>query len=102
MNQVIHIQVVPRSKNNSVEKFGDGFKVRITAPPVEGKANKALIEVWNQVKKFDRLCGLMINNSAAKLPSNPAGLKNSCPLHRAKNLYFLKRGALEPGLQALL
>lgn len=36
---------MPNAKKNAVKKFGNGFKVYLTAPPVEGKANKMLIKV---------------------------------------------------------
>jgi hypothetical protein len=38
------MQVVPRaSRNEIVRVHGDALKVRLTAPPVEGKANGVLI-----------------------------------------------------------
>jgi len=38
------VHVVPRaSKNEIAGRMGDAIKVRLTAPPVEGQANKALI-----------------------------------------------------------
>ena len=42
---IIRVKVLPRtSKNQIVGKEGGVFKVKLTAPPVEGKANKALIQ----------------------------------------------------------
>lgn len=43
---VIQIQVAPRSSRIAIEALGVlHFKVRLTAPPVEGSANRQLIEV---------------------------------------------------------
>lgn len=40
----IKIKLLPRSsKNEIVGKEGDVYKVKVTAPPVDGKANSALI-----------------------------------------------------------
>jgi len=38
------IRVIPKAKQNKIVKEGDRYKVYLTAPAVEGKANKALIE----------------------------------------------------------
>ncbi len=43
---IIHIKVEPRSSRSGiVGPYGDGLKVRLTSPPVEGRANEELIEV---------------------------------------------------------
>jgi len=41
---LLNVRVVPKAKQNKIVKEGDRYKVYLTAPPVEGKANKALIE----------------------------------------------------------
>lgn len=39
------VKVQPRaSKNQLAGKMGDAIKIRITAPPVDGEANKGVIE----------------------------------------------------------
>ena len=45
------VRVTPRArKNEIVEILGDGtVKIRLTAPPVEGKANKALIAFLSDI-----------------------------------------------------
>ena len=44
MESTIKIKVLPRSSRNGfVGKEGDVYKAKITAPPVEGSANKALV-----------------------------------------------------------
>jgi len=38
------VKVVPRARKNQIAGMaGDAFKIRLNAPPVEGKANDALI-----------------------------------------------------------
>jgi uncharacterized protein len=39
------IRVIPRAKQNKVVEEEGRVKVYLTAPPVEGRANQALIEV---------------------------------------------------------
>ena len=42
---VVRIKVLPRSSSNQIVGIEEGvFKVKLTAPPLEGKANKALKE----------------------------------------------------------
>lgn len=42
----IYVKAVPRSSKNSVEKMADGsFKVKLTAPPVDGEANEMLVRL---------------------------------------------------------
>jgi len=45
------IRVTPRARRNEVaEVLNDGtIRIRLTAPPVEGKANKALIQFLSQI-----------------------------------------------------
>ncbi len=39
----ISVRVTPRSSKNTVEWTSGGLQVRLTAPPVDGAANEALI-----------------------------------------------------------
>lgn len=40
------IKVIPRSSRNEVQEISpDQLKVKLTTPPIDGKANEALIEV---------------------------------------------------------
>ncbi|MFA4872060.1 MAG: DUF167 domain-containing protein [Patescibacteria group bacterium] len=48
MRQIL-VEVKPNSAKNQIEKISDSvYKVKLTAPPQEGKANKLLIELLSQ------------------------------------------------------
>ncbi len=41
----LRVHVVPRSRKTEISgRYGQAVKIRLTAPPVQGKANEALIE----------------------------------------------------------
>jgi len=54
---IIKVKVEPRSSRSCiVGPYGDGIKVKLTSPPVEGRANKELIELLASaygIKKAD-------------------------------------------------
>jgi uncharacterized protein (TIGR00251 family) len=53
------IAVVPRSSQNRIESLADGgWRVRITAPPVDGAANDALLKFMSTILDVprSRLC----------------------------------------------
>jgi uncharacterized protein (TIGR00251 family) len=42
----LNVKVVPGAKRDRVVgRYGDGVKVQVSAPPEDGKANKAVVEV---------------------------------------------------------
>jgi uncharacterized protein (TIGR00251 family) len=41
----ISVRVIPRSSKNEITWEGDALKVRLTAPPVDGAANEALLKL---------------------------------------------------------
>lgn len=53
LNTILLIRVTPRAKDNSVSEVQlDGtIKIRLTAPPVDGKANRALVQFLASVLK---------------------------------------------------
>ena len=44
----IHVRVIPRSRKNMLEWSEDGLKAHLTAPPVNGAANAALVALLAQ------------------------------------------------------
>lgn len=52
---VLNIKVIPRAKTSRVQELGANcLKVRLAAPPVNGKANKELIEILSEYYKVKR------------------------------------------------
>lgn len=54
--KIIEVRVIPNAKKNDVSVEDEKIKVYVKAPPVGGKANKAVIEVladFFKVKKSD-------------------------------------------------
>lgn len=50
-NFIVTVKIVPNSSRNEVVKEDEFIKIKITAPPIENKANKLLIEFLS--KKLD-------------------------------------------------
>ena len=43
---VLRVRVIPRARSNALTRDGAGtLRARLTAPPVEGAANRALVEL---------------------------------------------------------
>jgi uncharacterized protein (TIGR00251 family) len=46
MSAMLQVKVVPGARRDEVAgKYGEGIKVRVSAPPEAGKANAAVVEV---------------------------------------------------------
>lgn len=54
---LLQVRVTPRSSRNRVDGLHDGaLKIRLNAPPVEGKANEALLEFLAECLELPRRC----------------------------------------------
>jgi len=52
---LLPVRVVPRASKNEIRGVhGDALKVRLQAPPVEGKANQALIRFLSETLDISR------------------------------------------------
>ena len=51
---LINIRISPNASKNEFIRNGDEIKVKITAPPVDGKANKALVEFLSKSFKVPK------------------------------------------------
>jgi uncharacterized protein (TIGR00251 family) len=52
---LLSIYVQPKSHRNAIVGLhGDAVKLRLTAPPIDGKANKAVIAFWAKFLKIPK------------------------------------------------
>lgn len=64
----IYIKVSPRSSRNEVVKISEGeYKVKLTAPPVDGAANEALIKLLSQHFKVSKSSIKIVGGKTAKI-----------------------------------
>ncbi len=49
---ILRLKIVPNSSKNDIIWENDGLKIKITAQPIENKANKALIEFISKKLKI--------------------------------------------------
>ena len=49
---IVRIKIIPNSSKNELVVENEGLKVKITAQPIENKANKALIEFFSKQLKI--------------------------------------------------
>jgi len=64
----IYIKVTPRSSKNEVVKISEGeYKVKITAPPVDGAANEMLIKLLSQHFKVSKSMINIVGGKTAKI-----------------------------------
>lgn len=50
----IEIKVIPKAKRNSIDFDATPIKVHLTAPPIEGKANQALVDFLSEYYKITK------------------------------------------------
>ena len=51
---LITVRVSPNSKKNEIIKTTDGIKIKIASQPVDGKANKSVIEFLSKLFKVPK------------------------------------------------
>ena len=51
---IIQLKISPNASKNAIVKDESGIKIKLTAQPIEGKANKALIEFLSKQFKIPK------------------------------------------------
>ena len=63
---IAHIKNSPNSKKNEIINEGDFTKIKITAQPIDGKANKALIEFLSKNFKIPKTSIKILKGETSK------------------------------------
>ena len=63
----ISVRVIPRSRKNEVSWEGETLKVRLTAPPVDGAANEALITLLADRLKLPKRALHIVQGATSRL-----------------------------------
>lgn len=62
----ISFKISPNAKKNEIIKENDGVKIKITAQPIDGKANKALIEFLSKNFKIPKTSIKILKGETSK------------------------------------
>ena len=63
---VVNIKISPNAKKNEIIKDCDFIKIKITAQPIDGKANKALIEFLSKNFKIPKTSIKILKGETSK------------------------------------
>ena len=63
---ILKLKIVPNSSKNEIIKTEEGLKVKITAQPIEGKANKALIDFLSKTFKISKSSFEIVKGETSK------------------------------------
>jgi len=63
---IVNIKISPNAKKNEIIKDGDITKIKITAQPIDGKANKALVEYLSKTFKVPKTSIKIIKGETSK------------------------------------
>lgn len=62
----LKIRISPNSSKNEIIKGEDGVKIKITAQPIEGKANKAVVEFLSKEFKIPKSSIEIVKGTTSK------------------------------------
>ncbi len=63
---LVPVRVVPRTSRSTIDVAEDGLRVRLTAPPVDGAANTALIALLAERLRLPRQTITLVRGATAR------------------------------------
>lgn len=63
---ILRLRILPNSSKNMILKDNDDIKLKITAQPIEGKANKAVVENLSKLFKVPKSAIEIVKGDTSK------------------------------------
>ena len=63
---MVSFKISPNAKKNEIIKDESGIKIKITAQPIDGKANKALVEFLSKQFKIPKTSIIIVKGETSK------------------------------------
>lgn len=80
---IVNVKVIPKSSKNSAQFENEVLRVHLNAPPIDGKANKALIELLAEI--------LHISKSSIEIVRGEKGRNKQIKIKGLDDAMFKKR-----------
>ena len=81
---IVNLKISPNAAKNSILKDETGIKVKLTAQPIEGKANKALLEFLSKQFKIPKTSIEIIKGETSKDKTLLIKIKDNDKINRIK------------------
>lgn len=85
---LINFKISPNASKNEIIKTEDGIKIKITAQPVDGKANKALIEFLSKHFKIPKTSIEIVKGHTSKEKTILLRTRNTDDKERVKSQFM--------------
>ncbi len=63
---IIRLKISPNASKNEIIRSSDGIKIKITAQPIDGKANKCLVEFISKKYKIPKSSIAIVRGETSK------------------------------------
>ena len=83
---IITLRISPNASKNEIIKTEEGIKVKITAQPIDGKANTALIEYLSKLLKIPKSLFEIVKGETSKDKNVLIRTRNEEDIEKIKNL----------------
>lgn len=84
---ILIIKISPNASKNEIIKTDDGVKLKITTQPVEGKANKAVIEYLSKTFKIPKTSFEIVKGETSKEKTVLIKSKDEEKLQKLKDFF---------------